>query len=87
MPAIPAKPKRPWQRRKQARAGEILAAAAELAAERGAQNLRMANIAERAGITKGTIYLYFINKEEVLRLIAPPEETPAVSGTEMLAAE
>jgi len=60
-------PPRRWQRRKQARAGEILVAAADLLKEKGNGALRMSDIAARAGITKGTIYLYFANKAEVLR--------------------
>lgn len=61
---------RRWQRRKQARPHEILNAAAQLMAERGSDAMRMSEIAERAGITKGTIYLYFTNKAEVLRSLA-----------------
>lgn len=63
-------PSRRWQRRKHARASEILEAAAQIAAETGPDSLHMANIAARAGITKGTIYLYFANKDELLRALA-----------------
>jgi AcrR family transcriptional regulator len=30
----------------------------------------MAEVAERAGVTKGTVYLYFINKDDLIRRLA-----------------
>lgn len=66
----PAKPRRHWNRRKHARTSEILAAAAAIVAEKGPGALKMAAIAERAGVTKGTVYLYFINKADVLARLA-----------------
>jgi len=65
------KPQRKWQRRKAARRGEILAAAMKVFSEKGYDGTRMADIAAQASITKGTIYLYFSNKEDVFRAIAP----------------
>jgi len=59
-----------WQRRKQARPGEILDAALALFAEKGYAAARMEDIAVRAGVTKGTIYLYFQSKEEVFKSLA-----------------
>lgn len=56
-----------WQRRKRDRPGEIVAAVAALLCIAPAETLRMADIAARAGITKGTIYLYFANKDDLLR--------------------
>jgi AcrR family transcriptional regulator len=44
-----------------------LEAALQLFAERGFAATRMDDIAERAGVTKGTIYLYFESKEAVFR--------------------
>ncbi len=66
-----------WKRRKPARADEILAAAAELLTENGGDAIRMSDIAARAGITKGTIYLYFANKAEIMRVLA--ERQPAAA--------
>jgi Transcriptional regulator len=71
---------RRWQRRKTARFGEILQAAAQLMAEKGESAMRMAEIAERAGITKGTIYLYFTNKAEVLKSLAERQTAQAVAA-------
>ncbi|HUB84966.1 MAG TPA: TetR/AcrR family transcriptional regulator [Rhizomicrobium sp.] len=59
-----------WKRRKTARPQEILDAALACFAERGFAATRMDDIAARAGVTKGTIYLYFENKEAVFKTLA-----------------
>lgn len=64
------RPTRSWQRRKQARPGEILDAALAVFAEKGFAAARMEDIAVKAGVTKGTIYLYFPSKEEVFKSLA-----------------
>ena len=56
-----------WKRRKAARPQEILEAALGVFAEKGFARTRMEDIARQAGVTKGTIYLYFENKEAVFR--------------------
>jgi AcrR family transcriptional regulator len=56
-----------WTRRKQARPGEILDAALTVFAAKGFAAARMEDIARQAGVTKGTIYLYFENKEAVFK--------------------
>lgn len=56
-----------WKRRKEARPPEILEAALAVFAEKGFAGARMEDIAARAGVTKGTIYLYFQNKEAVFK--------------------
>lgn len=66
----PVIPLRRWARRKHARSDEILEAAARLMAEHGSGAMKMAAIAERAGITKGTIYLYFASKDALLEALA-----------------
>jgi AcrR family transcriptional regulator len=58
-----------WTRRKQARPAEILDAALKVFAEKGFAGARMDDIARRAGVTKGTIYLYFENKEAVFKTL------------------
>jgi AcrR family transcriptional regulator len=58
-----------WRRRKQARPQEILDAALACFAEKGFAASRMDDIAERAGVTKGTIYLYFESKEAVFKAL------------------
>lgn len=75
-PARPAKKATRWQRRKEARPGEIAQAALECFARRGFAAASLDEIAARAGVTKGTLYLYFPNKEalfkEVVRLALVP---------------
>ena len=50
---------------KQAKKLEILKAAIEVFAKIGVTNTKMADIAESAGIGKGTIYEYFRSKEDI----------------------
>lgn len=56
-----------WRRRKEARPQEILDAALAEFASRGFAAARMEDIAARAGVTKGTLYLYFPSKEELFK--------------------
>jgi AcrR family transcriptional regulator len=56
-----------WRRRKEARPQEILEAALSVFAEKGFAATRMEDIAQRARVSKGTIYLYFQSKEAVFK--------------------
>ena len=58
-----------WRRRKDARPQEILEAALAVFAEKGFAAARMDQIAARAGVSKGTIYLSFDSKEAVFRAL------------------
>jgi AcrR family transcriptional regulator len=58
-----------WRRRKDARPQEILEAALACFAGKGFAATRMDDIADSAGVTKGTIYLYFENKEAVFKAL------------------
>jgi AcrR family transcriptional regulator len=58
-----------WTRRKEARPAEILDAAVSIFAEKGFSAARMDDIARRAGVTKGTIYLYFPSKHEIFKTL------------------
>ncbi len=44
-----------WERRKDARPGELAAAALELFIERGFAATRLDDVAKRAGVSKGTL--------------------------------
>ena len=68
MPAV-AKNEPRWTRRKHARPEEITASALELFVERGYAGTRLEDVAARAGVSKGTLYLYFENKEELLKAV------------------
>jgi AcrR family transcriptional regulator len=58
-----------WKRRKDARPQEILDAALAVFAAKGLSAARMDDIAARAGVTKGTIYLYFPSKDDVFKAL------------------
>lgn len=57
------------QRRKEARPHELLAAALEVFVEKGFANSRSEEVAARAGVSKGTMYLYYPSKEELLKAV------------------
>ncbi len=58
-----------WQRRKDARPAELLDAALAEFFEKGFAAARLEDIAARAGVSKGTIYLYFDSKEDVFEAL------------------
>ncbi len=57
------------ERRKQARPGELLDAALALFVEKGFAATRVEEVAARAGVSKGTLFLYFDSKEELLKAV------------------
>lgn len=65
-----AKPAPRNQRRKDARPGEIVEAATVLFAEKGFAATRLEDVARRADVSKGTIYVYFETKEALFRAVA-----------------
>ena len=72
-----------FRRRAQVRPGELLDAALALFGERGFASTRVEDIAERAGVSKGTVYLYFPSKLAVLEALVVREVSPArLSGLE-----
>jgi AcrR family transcriptional regulator len=56
-----------WRRCPEDRPSQIIEAALQVFGERGLANARLQDIAAKAGVSKGTIYLYFPNKEELFR--------------------
>jgi AcrR family transcriptional regulator len=73
-----------WRRRKQARPDEILAAALGEFAARGYAAARLDDIAAAAGVTKGTLYLYFPNKEELFKAVVRTNIVPRVAAIEAM---
>ena len=70
MSSIEITPPRPrWERRKEARPAELLAAALDLFVEKGYAGTRLDDVAARAGVSKGTLYLYFQNKEQLFKAV------------------
>ena len=57
------------ERRKEARPGELIQAALELFVEKGFASTRSEEVAARAGVSKGTLFLYFQSKEELLKAV------------------
>ena len=55
-----------WERRPDDRPQELLEAALRVFAQQGYAGTRLDDVAEAAGVTKGTIYHYFDTKEELL---------------------
>ncbi len=64
-PAVAA----PRQRRKEARPQELLAAALEVFVEKGFAAARAEELAQRAGVSKGLLYLYYPSKEEIFKAV------------------
>lgn len=57
------------RRRKEARPAELLDAALALFVEKGFAATRSEEVAKAAGVSKGTLYLYFPSKEELLKAV------------------
>ncbi|WIM04663.1 MAG: TetR/AcrR family transcriptional regulator [Candidatus Nitricoxidivorans perseverans] len=79
--------KTPVRRRKEARPTELSAAALALFVEKGFSATRLEDIAARAGVSKGTIYLYFDGKEALFKAAVEAAMTPAIEAVEALAAD
>lgn len=75
------------RRRKETRAAELLEAALDVFAEKGFAAARMEDIAARAGVAKGTVYLYFPSKEAVFEALVRSVVIPNIARAERLAAE
>ena len=79
----PFKSQKPrWTRRKTARPQELLAAALDLFVERGFAATRLDDVAALAGVSKGTLYLYFVNKEELFKAVVRENMLPVLGEAE-----
>jgi len=76
-----------WKRRKEARPEEILDAALTLFTEKGFSSTRMVDVAKAAGISKGTLYLYFDSKESIFRDVVQQRITPQIDKVEQIVDE
>ena len=84
MRAVDNTPTTRWRRRKTARPVEILSAALASFAERGFAATRLDDVAARAGVTKGTLYLYFRSKEELFKAVVRQELVPTIELAEAM---
>lgn len=74
--------KRSRTRRKEARPSELTAAALDLFVEKGFAATRLDDVAARAGVSKGTLYLYFDSKEALFKSVIEEGIVPALAAAE-----
>jgi AcrR family transcriptional regulator len=74
-----------FRRRKADRPDEIVSAALEVFAEKGFAAARLDDIAARAGVSKGAIYLYFATKEDIFRAVVEQGVAPNLDAVEAMA--
>ncbi len=73
-----------WQRRKEERPSEILAAALETFVEHGYAATKLEEVARRAGVTKGTLYIYFESKEALFKAVVRANVLPILVTAEQI---
>jgi AcrR family transcriptional regulator len=73
-----------WERRRDERPREILEAAMSLFVEKGFSSTRLDDVAERAGISKGTLYLYFNDKEDIFKQVLISAAVPKMEMVESM---
>src|SRR3569623_493960 len=71
-----------WRRRKEARPAEIVQAALQVFSEKGFAGAKLDEIAARAGVSKGALYLYFETKEDLFRAVVRQAVAPNVEAVE-----
>lgn len=69
-----------FRRRAEARPDEVLDAALDLFIEKGFAAARVEDIARRAGLSKGAVYLYFPSKEAILEALVRRAIVPIAQG-------
>ena len=76
-----------WRRRKASRPGEIIEAALDLFVVNGFSATRLEEVAKLAGVSKGTVYLYFDSKEDLFRAVVQQIIIPEIEKAEQKATE
>lgn len=71
-----------WKRRKEQRPAEILAAALVLFASKGFVSTKIEDIANKAGVSKGTVYLYYESKEVLFKAMVYELMLPKIHAVE-----
>jgi AcrR family transcriptional regulator len=80
--SLPADSGTPRRRRKDARPSELTAAALALFVEKGFAGTRLDDVAARAGVSKGTLYLYFDGKEALFKAVIEDGMVAALATAE-----
>src|SRR5579872_6701385 len=86
MSTTQASPDPRWRRLPEERPQQILDAALSVFAEHGIDAAKLEEIAARAGVSKGTIYLYFQSKEELFREVVRQRVGPAMANADIAGA-
>ena len=73
-----------WRRRKEERPADICAAALAVFAEKGFAGAKTDEIARRAGLSKGALYLYFPSKEDLFRAVVQDAVLPNIAAVERI---
>lgn len=75
-----------WRRRKAQRPDEILAAALVVFSEHGYAATRLTQVAQAAGVSKATLYLYFRDKADLFKAVVRSALIPNIAEAENLIA-
>jgi AcrR family transcriptional regulator len=75
-----------FRRRKADRPAEIVSAALAVFAEKGFAAAKLDEIARRAGVSKGALYLYFETKEDLFRAVVGQAIAPNISVVKAMVA-
>lgn len=71
-----------WVRRKETRPQELVSAALDLFVARGYAATRLEDVASAAGVSKGTVYLYFASKEALFKAVIQENLLPVLAEGE-----
>lgn len=69
-----------WERRKEHRPAELLDAALDCFVERGYAATRLEDVAARAGVSKGTLYLYYDGKVDLFKAVVRSNALPLIEA-------
>ncbi len=79
---VASTPRPPRQRRKESRPAELTAAALDQFVEKGYAATRLEDVAAQAGVSKGTLYLYFDGKEALFKAVVEEGIVPVLAAAE-----
>ena len=81
--SLPASPRK---RRKEVRPAELVSAALAEFVDRGFAATRLDDVARRAGVSKGTLYLYFDSKEALFKAVIQEGVVPVLDAADAMVA-